>query len=51
LDELAIEELLEEAKRKSEEEAYVEAPEDTELPLLLKYRNTDLDEIQDEEDR
>ena len=47
---MALEELLEDAKRKNEE-SYVETEEDVDLPLLLKNRNTDLDDIQDEEDR
>jgi len=47
LEEEAREELLLEASQIQ----YVDAPNNLELPLLLKFRNTDLDKIEDEDQR
>jgi len=47
LDELAVDELMKEARG----EKMIEISEEIELPMLIKYRNFDLDHISDETER
>lgn len=51
IDEIAMRQLIEEAKQKEREGSYIETSGDIELPILLKHRNTELDQIEDEKDR